>query len=359
MSIYDVNGNVISSGGGGDVKETFLELVADGEINLGSAIGATLAYNGLTDAWITNATTAYNSMLARYTELANGSIPFFISTDQHGFGTNLEQHRWVNNIDADGMNMANINLGDTVQDYFAKSIMTTAIGRTKQIKNYISVVGNHDALWRGNDVPSVHDMTRFFHSTYDREITTGANSSYTVIDRKHAVKYVIVDTYSNVGVTQGNLTNDQLTGDLADWLITELSDDTRDIILLQHWMLYAPARVYTYRNGNPCTDGIGGIQALRGLVTARKNKTSGTVTDKDGVSHSYDFTGCAHELLCALHGHQHEEMYATLDNLLCYVTDWFGNNGSCVFGLVDRASEKLRIWKFDSATTYDELVLDL
>lgn len=357
MNIYDKNGTLIDMSD--DVENAFKELVASGEINLGAAVGATLACNNLTDAWITKATAAYNSMLARYIELANGAIPFFISTDQHGFGTNLEQHRWVNNIDVDGMNIVNINLGDTVYDYYAESTLATALGRTKQVKNYISVVGNHDALWRGDDVPTVYDMTRFFHSTYDREITTGANSSYTVIDRKHAVKYVIVDTYSNVGVSKNNLTNDQLTSDLANWLISELSDDTRDIVLLQHWMLYAPARVYTYRNGNPCTDGIGGIQALRELVTARKNKTSGSVTDKDGVAHAYDFTGCNHELLCALHGHQHEEMYATLDNLLCYVADWYGNNQSCTFGLIDRANEKLRVWKFDSTATYDELVLDI
>lgn len=356
MSVYDKDGNALINSDA-DVKTAFMELVASGEINLGASIGATLVYNNLPDAWITNATTAYNSMHDKYVELANGSIPFFISTDQHSGG--VEQHRWANNIDSDNVNFASINLGDTVYDIYGESQLNGILARTKQVKHYIGVVGNHDAWWRGDDVPNVHQLTKYFHSTYDREVTTGKNSSYSVIDRKHAVKYVIVDTYSDVGVSKGNVTNDQLTGDLADWLIAELSDDKRDIILLQHWMLYAPARVYTYRNGNPCTDGIGGVQALRGLVTARKNKTSGSVTDKDGVAHAYDFTGCEHDLLCALHGHQHEEMYAKLDNLLCYVADWYGNSRSCTFGLIDRANQKLRVWKFDSTAVYDELVLDL
>lgn len=356
MSVYDINGNNIGASNS-DIESAFIELVASGDINLGAQVGATLAYYGLPDAWVTNATTAYNSMHDKYVDLANGAIPFFISTDQHSGG--LEQHRWANNIDSDSVNFANINLGDTVYDVYSENQLDSALGRTKQVKNYIGVVGNHDAWWNGTDVPTEHALTKYFHSTYDREITTGANSSYTVIDRKHKVKYVVIDTYSAVGVSKGRVDNDKLTSDLADWVIAELSKDDYDIVILQHWMTYASTQVYQYRTGAKCTDGIGGIQALRGLVTARKNKTSGSVTDKDGVSHSYDFTGCQHDLLCALHGHQHEEMYATLDNLLCYVADWYGNNKSCTFGLVDRANEKLRIWKFDSTAVYDELVLDI
>ena len=57
--------------------------------------------------------------------------------------------------------------------------------------------------------------------------------------------------------------------------------------------------------------------------------------------------------------HEHDEVYATLDNLLCYVADWYGNNGSCVFGLIDRAGAKLWVWKFDSTQVYDAWGIDL
>lgn len=360
MSIYDVDGNVISSSGEvskDEVKRALLQGIADGSINLGSQIGAALSYDGLTSGWVTNATAAYNAMKARYKEFANGAIPFFISTDQHGNG--VEQHRWANNIDADGINFANINLGDTVVDYFNHDTLSGVLGRTRQVKNYISITGNHDALWRGDDVPSVYDLTRYFHSTYKREVIPKQNSSYSVLDDEHSAKFLVVDSYFNVGVSKNSLGNSQLTGDLADWLIAEMSQDDYDIVYLQHWMLYAPASTYQYRDGSKDTNNIGGSEVLKDLVTARKNKASGSVTDKDGGTHSYDFSGCKHELLCALHGHEHAEVYAKINNLLCYVSDRYGSTKLCVFGIVDRQNGKLRIWKFDTTAVYDELVLDL
>lgn len=359
MAVYDKTGNRLDTGSisSAEIKQAFLSSIADGSINLGSQVGATLAYDGLSDAWITNATAAYTAMLASYKTLANEAIPIFISTDQHGKG--VEQHRWANNIDKDGVNFANINLGDTVTDYFNYSQLENVASRTKQVKNYISIAGNHDALWRGNDVPTVYDLTRYFHSTYPRDVIPKENSSYVVVDGEHSVKYVVVDSYFNVGTTKNNLGNDQLTSDLADWLIDELGKDDHDIVYLQHWLLYAPARTYTYRDGSASTDNPGGSATLRELVTARKNKTAGSVTDKDGGVHSYDFSGCKHELLCALHGHMHYEVYAKLDNLLCYVADWYGNGGSCVFGFVDRKDKKLHIWKFNQSASSEELVLSL
>lgn len=355
MSVYDVNGNEVA-GGGGDVKQAFLELVASGEINLGATIGAVLAYNNLSANWISNATTAYNSMLAKYKELANRAIPFFISTDQHGRG--VEQHRWVNNTDADGMNIANINLGDTVTDYYNLAQLNSMLARTRQVKNYIGVVGNHDTSNHGAETPTVYDLTRTFMSTYERHIPCGYDDSYTIIDGLHDVKIVVSDNY--IHGSDGSMVNDALSSEYCDWLIKELSDDTHDILFVQHWMIYALRGVYKYRDGTPqTTDGIGGPVQLRNLLVARKNKTSGSITDTNGGSHAFDFTNLTHDLLCCLHGHQHEEIYANLDGLLCYVADWYGSNYSCVFGIVDRENDKLRIWKFDSTQAYAELVLDI
>lgn len=357
--IYDIDGTPQ----GGEVTPqavtaAFLEAVAEGDINLGSQVGATLSFTSLSQAWQDNATTAYNSLKAAYKAGANKGIPFFISTDQHGRG--LEQHRWANNIDADGVNFANINLGDTVVDYYGPVTLGYALSRTRQVKNYISITGNHDALWALTDVvPTIFDLTHYFHSTFPRSVIDKVNSSYTVFDAEHLVKYLVVDNYYNVGTTIGELGNSQLPGNVTDWLIKEMSKDDYDLVYLQHWMLYADRLVYKFRDGTADTNTIGGPQALRTLVTARRNKLSGSVTDMDGVSHSYDFTGCSHDLLCALHGHEHDEVYATLDNLLCYVSDWYGNNSSCVFGLIDRGARTLTIWKFDSTAVYDPFVMNL
>ena len=355
MSIYDISGNNIG-GTEADVEQAFLDLVASGEINLGAQVGATLAYNGLTNAWVTNATTAYNSMKTSYVSLANEAVPFFISTDQHGRG--LEQHRWANNTDGDGISFANINLGDTVTDSFNFTQVNQALGRTKQVKNYIGVVGNHDAYMSGADKPTVYDLTRVFMSTYNRAVPTGQHDSYTIDDEIHDITFVVSDNY--IHNSDGTMVNDALSSDYCDWLIGELSKDERDIVFIQHWMVYASKGVYKYRDGTAqSTDNIGGPQQLRTLLVGRKAKTNGSITDASGGTHSFDFRNCTHDLLCCLHGHQHEELYAELDGLLCYVADWYGNNGSCVFGLVDRKNEKLRIWKFDSTQTYSELVLDL
>lgn len=359
MSLYDVNGNTIAQDGvtSEQVKTALMGAIADGSVNLGSAVGATLAYNNLPAAWLTNANAAYAALLAKYKALANGAIPFFVSTDQHGRG--VEQHRWANNADADGMEFANINLGDTVQDYFNYAELDSMLARTKQVKNYISITGNHDALYRGNDVPTIYDLSKYFISTKERTVIPKVNSSYTVYDRAHDVKFVVGDSYNSVGTVLNGLGNSELTGDFADWLIAELGRDDCDIVYLQHWQLYAEASVYKRRDGTPDTNAVGGSPTLRNLITARRNKSSGSVTDSVGTAHAYDFSGCKHNLLCALHGHEHDEVYATLDNLLCYAADWYGNNKSCVFGLIDRAGGKLWIWKFSAESVADTLELSL
>ena len=361
MSVYDKNGNIIS--GSGDVKTAFMDLVASGEINLGSAVGATLTYNGLTDAWITNGTTQYNAMKARYKELANRAIPFFISTDQHSSG--LEAHRWVNNIDRDGLDMANINLGDTVLDTFSASALESWSARVKQVKNYIGVVGNHDThkgSYTGSDpnlIPNVYDLTRFFNSTYDRVVADGNHASYVVYDNEHNVKYIVSDNYIH-GADGTMISNMDLSSEYCDWLIGELTKDDYDIVFLQHWTLHSTGshNEYTNRDG-VIVPNITGQAQLRVALAGRKAKTTGNIVDYDGNTHAYDFSNMKHNLLCMLTGHWHEECFAKLDGVLCYSADWLGNDRSCVFGLVDRVNDKLRIWKFGASTVYDELVLDL
>ena len=363
MSVYDKHGNIIS-GSEGDIKESFLELVANGEINLGSPIGSILAYNNITDAWVTNATTAYNNLLSAYREKPNVSIPFFISTDQHGQGTNLEQHRWMNNKDVDGLNLANINLGDTAYDYYAESIFNTAYSRTRQIKNYIGIVGNHDKNYHsGGDTPSDFILNKTFLTNYPSVRARVTGGCYVAYDGLHSVKYICIDNYILASNKQ-SFSRGWSTG-IATWILDELQkNDGYDIIVCAHFPMHPKHRLRSEVEETATQSSAENYNsphqmACWNLMLARKNKTSGTYEDFDGVTHSYDFTGCKNDVLCILSGHAHEERISTSYGVTDYTADWYGNNQSCTFGLVDRTSEKLHIWKFDSTAVYDELVLDI
>mgnify|MGYP006877979914 CR=1 FL=1 len=115
MSLYDINGNIVTNNiSDEDIKKALISAIASGEVNLGNSVGATLSLNSLDANWQTNAETVYNNLLTEYKKIPNDGIPIFITTDQHGRG--IEGNRFINNIDTDGMEITNINLGDTVTD---------------------------------------------------------------------------------------------------------------------------------------------------------------------------------------------------------------------------------------------------
>lgn len=189
-----MNGKVISVSGGGEVttaqvKSALITAVASGDVNLGSAIGATLAYTSLGTAWETNAATTYANLLAAYKEIPNSGIPFFISTDQHGRG--VEVNRWLNNHDAavNGMEVMNLNLGDTVNDIFNEYELSNIYARSWQIKNHIMVYGNHEIKMK-SEIPNYYDLSRWFISTRGRKNNIGPMGCFTVYDDAHSVKYV-------------------------------------------------------------------------------------------------------------------------------------------------------------------------
>ena len=47
--------------------------------------------HGMPDAWVANATTQYNALVAAMKEVSLSGIPFFITTDHHGDGTYGQQ----------------------------------------------------------------------------------------------------------------------------------------------------------------------------------------------------------------------------------------------------------------------------
>ena len=362
-NLYTMDGTPIDMGGEittAKIKAALLVAVASGDVNLGSAIGATLSYTSPGAAWEANAATAYANLLAAYKEAPNSSIPFFISTDQHGRG--VEVNRWLNNHDAtvNGMEVANLNLGDTVLDVFNEYEMSNIYNRSWQIKNHIAVYGNHE-IKMSTEKPSFHDLNRWYVATRGRKFYVGPMGCFTVYDDKHSVKYVCVANYypdsgSSSGITRG------LDADSAEWLVGELAkNDGYDIVYLQHWPMFTTKRTRDEETETADSENHSGSYNYKvwRMLVARKNKESGTLADSLGGEHAYDFTGCKHDLLCCLHGHNHQENISTVDGLTAYAADMCGDTRICTFGLIDRLNSTLTVWKFGSTEVLEVLELPI
>lgn len=360
-NLYTGNGTQISVGGeltNAQVKSALLSAVASGDVNLGAAIGATLAYTSPGTAWETNAETAYQNLLNAYKEIPNSGIPFFICTDQHGAG--VEAHRWLNNRDAavNGMDVMNLNMGDTVSDIFNESELSGIYSRSWQVKNHIMVFGNHE-IKVGSETPNLYDLNRWFVSTRGRKFYVGPMACFTVYDDAHSVKYVCVANYyqTETGIVRG------LDADSAEWLVNELAkNDGYDVIYLQHWPVFTTWRTRDEDAEHADVenhDRSYNYKIWRMLV-ARKNKQSGTFADSFGDEHAYDFTGCENDLLITLHGHNHGENISTVDGLTAYAARayCYGSYG-CTFGLIDRLNGKVTVWTFTKDGSSEPLELPI
>ena len=138
-------------------------------------------------------------------------------------------------------------------------------------------------------------------------------------------------------------------------IIAELSmDDGYDIVIMSHMPLHYQVSSATYPTGmNPEDTTTTGITRFSGVDTdtlfnARKNKTSGTITDSDGVEHSFDFSSCTTEILCGLNGHMHLDAYNHIggDGLANMTFDWFDGN-TVHFVLIDRENRQINVWKME------------
>ena len=361
--MYDINGNKISSSASissSDIKTALVGAVADGSVNLGSVIGATLSYTSPSTTWEENGTIAYNMLLEKYKTMPNVGVPFFISTDQHGRG--VEVNRWCNNIDVDGINIANLNLGDTVTDVYNITQLESMYSRTKQVKNYIGVVGNHDKLYK-NETVLDYEINRCFLTTFNEKKIKETENCYVVYDGKHSVKYIVLDTFDvaddGLSFTWG------ITSNVANWLIDELSkNDGYDVMFLSHYPSYQ--HYQTRENATEVTSGTSSENSnnthkvsIWNMLIARKNKTSGTLTDMNNGTHAYDFTNCESDILVQLSGHDHAEQWSVDDGFTNYACTCLSDNYVCVFGLIDRENDKMYIYKFDKTQAYDELEIKI
>jgi len=144
-----------------------------------------------------------------------------------------------------------------------------------------------------------------------------------------------------------------ISNEHLQWVIDKMSEDTgHDLIIVSH----VPLEMGSSLAIDPITGTsitlssptyiIHSSSMLNALWNARKNRTTGTVS---GIS--YDFTNCSDDLLCAIAGHTHYDgvdyVGGSTTGLLVTCFDWFANQ-TITFGLIDRASQKIKGWKLSN-----------
>lgn len=309
----------------------------------------------------------------------NSIIPLIIHTDQHSYlkPANKPTFDYLSRAVKWSEVTAIIGLGDACADYyFATNLnnMNTCLSGLPRAKR-IDVYGNHDCQQKkqeGSSYAHTPISDAQFHVLQDDYFDNsgfGGNSSNVrygfkgmeyVIDPLHNVKICIFAVW----VTRGDpWYHYYCDSDSIEAMISMLSSvDDMDIIVLSHIQPYGrkTTRYIPAVDGGEAssivtgavTSSLGYGVALDQLFADRKAKTSGTITDCDGVSHSYDFSGCTSDLLCSLSGHVHADryIYSPDGNVPAVIFDAYRyDNNPLYFVNIDRTRERINVWKFDTA----------
>ena len=341
---YDKNGNEIFAGGDAPWNPVPVSYTMNWLIK---------------EAWLTNAETQRNAVKAIY-QASEDAIPFFIQTDGHGRYN--EGNKGCHNLAEPVMGyIPNIMLGDYASYYNDGANPADHARTSAGIANYFPVMGNHEFMRGTAEGALIADLSTLVASyTPARGIKNKTYGYYKVLDDTYNIKWLvgqphIPDSNASGGFTTG-FTNDQW-----EWFIDELeADDGYDVVVLNH----EPFAGTFYNHTDETTStylGMGGKVNLSPILAARKAKQSGTFTDVDGVTHSYDFTGCNSDLLCVFHGHAHKILSAdkTEHGYPSYVGTYMTNRGDCAYGIIDRDGGKLYIFPFNNSTLGTTIVLDL
>lgn len=309
------------------------------------------AYSGLSDDYVVMVQTNYDAMMAECLGDYN-KIPIIVHTDQHGrIGANNQVMKLI----GDMVNWYEVskcmNLGDTVPDRFDMTTLDNYLSATKDsipLSKRLDVYGNHD-VWDSNDSQKYtvdqKRLSPYFKNIYARR--HGNNGYFTVFDDYYNVKYLVV---SDLEYPDTNYSTRRITTAQAKFIVSELSeDDGRDVVLVSHAPLDSDevtSRDSTYQAySEKFLSDTTAHNSFMTMIAARKNKTSGTFTDSEGISHTYDFSNVSGDLLMSLHGHAHFEAYRTFENSITeFIFDWFYGN-TFYFAYIDRKEKKFKVWK--------------
>lgn len=325
-------------------------------------VPTTLSYDTnwlITDAWLTNAATQRDAVKALY-QASEDAVPFFIQSDGHGRYN--EGNKGCHNLAEATMGyIRNIQLGDYASYWHDGSTPTNHIRTSAGIANYVPVLGNHEFMCSSSDTDREADLEALVEAFTPSGAVLGSQTYgyYKILDDANNIKYLVGQMHIPDSTNSSGFITKCL-GAQWEWFIDEMeTNDGYDIVVLNHEPF--PGLYILRETGEEVERTVGSDYALMPLLAARKAKTSGSITDADGATHSYDFTGTTSELLCALHGHIHKERYIqkTTYGFPVYVAYEFPNSGNCCYGLIDRDGGKLYIYSFSRNGTSDPLVLDL
>ena len=322
------------------------------QILIVEATGETELTFSLPSGWIANAETAYANVLAQMKLYANDAIPFFIQTDLHGRSN--DPARWVHNLDG---RIKNLNLGDDVTDYFSDAAGAAYRDAAMPVQNLITVFGNHEAHTSNAEAATEYGLKYYYTDTTKTKRMVNGRNFFVSHDDDYNVKYVVVcPDYTNSDGTRDGV---EIRTDQMEWLLKELSaDDGYDIVLLMHQLW---TDTYIHRDGSVQNwqDAPAILENMWPVLKDRRNKRSGTITDSSGVEHTYDFSSVKTNLLCSFHGHTHEELYLSEENTTSYAANWYGDDNACVFGVINRANNTLKIWEVKTSGVSDPLELNI
>ena len=311
----------------------------------------TSAYSGLSADYVAMVQSNYDAMMAECLGDYN-KIPIIVHTDQHG---RIGASNQVMKLIGDMVNWYEvskcINLGDTVPDRFDMTTLDNYLSATKDsipLSKRLDVYGNHD-VWDSDDSQKYtvdqKRLSPYFKNIYARR--HGNNGYFTVVDDYYNVKYLVI---SDLEYPDTNYSTRRITTAQAKFIVSELSeDDGRDVVLVSHVPLDSDevtSRDSTYLEySEKFLSDTTAHNSFMTMIAARKNKTSGTFTDSEGISHTYDFSNVSGDLLMSLHGHAHFEAYRTFENSITeFIFDWFYGN-TFYFAYIDRKEKKFKVWK--------------
>lgn len=300
-------------------------------------------------------------------------IPFILITDPHG---QLSGRKSIFQAISSVVNWYDVskffNLGDVVTStYGSYTNSTDELTTNGQLETMISVLspipmdkqvnvfGNHDSWCSKNGETGYKMLPQNLLAPYFRNAQGHrmSNAGYFALkDDYFNVKYVVVSGFEYIGGVGVNVGTESASTEQISWLIKELgTDDGYDIVVVCHEPLFPDWAGRSFESQLPPGDNsVNNSNRWAWLNTdniflSRKNKTSGSFTDRSGVVHTYDFSGMAGNLLCGIDGHLHYDcsQYTGNDEFLC---ESFGSfkpdqGGFLYFGLIDRENGRLNIWK--------------
>ena len=342
---YDINGNELFSGGSGDYDHWDTEYQH-------TILQAR-------DAWKTE----YRA--------DDDVVPLMLSTDQH---SRLKASTKPT-FDYLGLAVkwsevsAMLALGDVCGNLYNLKDLNNMLSALEEIPadKKICLQGNHDNWLTTND--PIDDTTfteqqeNFFNnSAYNGHSKYGNRGMEVMIDAEHKIKYLCIQCFYFTG---GKNYTYSIPEGAMTWVLQQMSTvDNYDIVILSHIQPLGSSRTWYY----PAVDGneassttktrnfsgvapYGSTGLLQGLAHARKNKLSGTITDSDGVTHSYDFSNCTSDLLCWLCGHAHTDSYSyDVGDVPVLIFDAYTYANYPIYMVnIDRTRSRVNVWKIDEA----------